>query len=303
LLPKKETLTSKTGDYTKIRFSPDGKRLAVEIRDKGVQDIWVYEIQRESWTRLTFGGAIYIEPVWSPDGRHIVFASFPGGMFWTRSDGSAQPQPLTQSKADGAIQAPISFSPDGKRVAYYATESGGQPQLWTLPVEDTGGQLKAGTPERFLSTKFTDVDPTFSPDGHWLAYVSDATGKREVYVRPFPQPDPSKPGAQGGQWQISNAGGVEPVWSSNGRDLLYRTRDQIMAASYSVKGGTFVQEKPRVWLAKLSGSRLWDLHPDGKRVAVVMPVSTPDASAPKAEHEVVFLVNFFDDLRRRAPLK
>jgi Tol biopolymer transport system component len=287
----KNTLSPKPGLYTVIRFSPDGKRLAVEVREGGDQDIWVYEWQRDTWTKLTFGKGFYIEPVWSPDGRYIVFGSFSSGMFWTRADGAGQPQPLIHSKS---IQGPLSFTPDGKRLAYF--EDDPSSQIWTVPIEDTGGQWKAGTPERFLTTKFADVDPMFSPDGHWLAYMSNESGKNEVYVRTFPQPA----SGQGGKWVISTTGGQNPVWSRNGRELLYQAGDQIMSVSYTTKGDSFVPDKPRVWLAKLGGTQ-WDLAPDGKRIAVVTPMSTPET--PKADHEVVFLQNFFDELRRRAPLR
>ena len=115
-----------------------------------------------------------------------------------------------------------------------------------------------------------------------------------MYVRAFPPPS----SGQGGRWQISNSGGTGPRWSRSGHELLYLSGDQILAASYTVNGDTFVAEKPRVWIAKLGGT-LWDLAPDGKRVAVVTPVES--AEAPKQEHEVVFLLNFFDELRRRVP--
>jgi dipeptidyl aminopeptidase/acylaminoacyl peptidase len=159
-----------------------------------------------------------------------------------------------------------------------------------VPLEEANGQMQAGKPEQFLKSQFADLDPEFSPDGKWLAYVSNATGSNEVYVRAFPD--------AGGQWQISNNGGTQAVWSRNGHDLLYQSGDQIMAVSYTLKGDSFVPDKPRVWLAKLGGNE-WDLAPDGKRVAVVMPVGTPEA--PKQDHEVVFLENFFDYLRRRVP--
>jgi hypothetical protein len=122
----------------------------------------------------------------------------------------------------------------------------------------------------------------------------------EVYVRAFPPPS----SGPGGKWQISNTGGTEPRWSQTVHELLYRSGDQIMAASYTVKGDTLVAEKPRVWIAKLGATTgspgPWDLAPDGKRVAVVTPVES--AEAPQQEHEVVFLQNFFDELRRRMPL-
>ena len=166
-----------------------------------------------------------------------------------------------------------------------------------MPLEDQGGQLKAGTPEPFLKSSFSDQAPSFSPDGRWLAYQSNESGTNEVYVRAFPPPS----SGQGGKWQISNSGGTAPRWSRSGHELLYQSGDQIMAASYTVNGDTFVAEKPRVWIAKLGGTAVWDLAPDGKRVAVVTPVESADA--PKQEHEVVFLQNFFDELRRRVPLE
>jgi Tol biopolymer transport system component len=164
-----------------------------------------------------------------------------------------------------------------------------------VPFEDAGGHLKAGNPEQFLKSSFNDVFPAFSPDGRWLSYRTNESGGSEVFVRAFPPPS----SGQGGRWQISNTGGDFPHWSRNGHDLLYQSGDQIMAASYTVKGDTFVAEKPRLWLAKLGGT-MWDLAPDGKRVLVLKPVESADG-APKQEHEVVFIENFFDELRRKVP--
>jgi WD40-like Beta Propeller Repeat len=168
------------------------------------------------------------------------------------------------------------------------------PQIWTVPLEETNGQMKAGKPEQFHKSEFLEQDPVFSPDGRWLAYSSNATGAPEVYVRAFPPPA----SGQGGQTPISNSGGQGPMWTSN--DLLSQSGDQIMAVSYTVQGDTFVADKPRAWPAKLGGARAFGLAPDGKRVAVMTPAETSEA--PKADHEVVFLENFFDELRRRVPL-
>ena len=121
---KKEPLLAKPGTYGDLSLSPDGKRLAVDGRGGSSRDIWVYDPQRDAMTRLTFGGGIYVDPIWSPDGRYVVFGSGTGGMFWTRADGAGQPRTLTQSKND----QPSSFSPDGKRLAYneFNSESGCQ---------------------------------------------------------------------------------------------------------------------------------------------------------------------------------
>jgi hypothetical protein len=224
-------------------------------------------------------------------------------MFQTRADGASQPLALTASTA---VQYPWSFTSDGTRLAYH--ELAGMRQLWTLPLQDEGGRLKAGTPEPFLKSGSNDVAPSFSPDGRWLAYQSNESGTNEVYVRAFSPPSASSPGSagQGGKWQISNAGGTQPRWSRSGHDLIYQSGDQLMAASYTASGDTFVAEKPRLWMATIgSGGSLfdnaaWDLAPDGKRVIVAVPVESSEA--PKPEHEVVFLQNFVDELRRRVPL-
>jgi hypothetical protein len=150
--------------------------------------------------------------------------------------------------------------------------------------------MKAATPEQFLKSAFSDRSPAFSPDGKWLAYVSNSSGTDEAYVRAFPD--------NGSLWRISSNGGQNPIWSRTGHDLLYQAGDQEMAVSYSANGSTFVAEKPRVWLAKVGGTA-FDLSPDGKRLVVLTPVDSPDA--PKAEHEVVLLQNFFDELRRKVP--
>src|SRR5262249_17822522 len=158
------------------------------------------------------------------------FGSY-AGIFWTRADGSGQPQPLLAGKA---IDVASSFTTDGKRLAYsqFGEGSSRNTQIWTVSVSDEGGTLRAGSPDRFLETQFFDYVPKFSPDGRWLAYVSSEEGRQEVYVRPFPAPA----SGQGGKWQISNSGGTSPVWSKNGAELLYRSNDQIMDVSYVVKG-------------------------------------------------------------------
>jgi len=286
---KKQPLVSKPGAYTGLRFSPDGKKLALQIAEGERKDVWVYDIQRESMTRLTSDALDHI-PEWSPDGRHIAFGSSTGGIYVTRSDGAIQPQPLLPGKA---LQFPDSFSQDGKRLAY--TELTASLQIWTVPLEEQGGQLKAGQPEQFLKSQSINAAARFSPDGHWLAYASSESGKVEVYVRPYP---PTASG-QGGKWQISNGGATSaPMWAHNGREIYYQQGDQILAVSYTANGDAFVAEKPRVWISKLGGT-VADVAPDDKRVAVITPVESTEA--PKQDHEIVMLLNFFDEVRRRVP--
>jgi len=189
---------------------------------------------------------------------------------------------------------PTSFSKDGKRLAFYQIE--GNPQIWSLPIGDEGGSLKAGKPTRFLTTQFVDLDPMFSPDGRWIAYASNESGRLEVYVRAF---SGSASGNEG-KWQISNSGGSSPAWSPNGRELLYVAGGQIMSVDYKVNGDSFVADKPRVWAADASTPTGFDIAPDGKRLALLLPAATQQP-APQ-EHTIVLIQNFFDELRRRAPI-
>ena len=285
-----DPLLSRPGIYISPRFSPDGTRLATMVMEQGATDLSVYDLRRDAMTRLaSVGGPAGL--VWSPDGRYVLFGTVRNGILWTRADGASEPRPLTGTKTN---QAPLSITSDGKRLAY--SEYTGRAQVWTVPLEETNGQMRAGKPEQLLKSPFAEVSAAFSPDGKWLAYCSNATGNYEVFVQAFPDGT--------GRWQVSSNGGAFPVWSPNGRDLLYQSGDQIMAVAWTAKGDRFVAEKPRVWLAKLGAFRAgfgtaWDLAPDGKRLAVVTPAETP--GAPKQDHEVVMLLNFSDELRRRVP--
>jgi serine/threonine-protein kinase len=152
----------------------------------------------------------------------------------------------------------------------------------------------------FLRTPFDNRYPAFSPDGRWLAYVSNEGGTYQVYVRAFQD--------NGGKWQISNAGGAYPLWSRGGNELFFRTADsQIMTVSYSTAGDSFAAGKPRLWSEKhlvnfgLIGTASYDVAPDGKRVVALIPAET--AESQWGQNHVTFLLNFFDELRRKVPFE
>jgi hypothetical protein len=294
---KMEPLISKPGFYAFPRLSPDGKRLALSVSDstQTQADIWIYELQRDLMRRLTSGGR-YTRPVWSPDGHYLVFgsSSSPGGLFWIRDDGAGQARPLTT----GGEQYPSSFDRDGKRLAF-SQPSGPEGLAWILPVALENGQLPtAGKPERIPDNSrrgYRDPVPVFSPDGRWLAYTA-GSGQPEVWVQ--------LASGEGTRIQISSNGQF-PVWSRANDELLYRSRDHVMAVSYSVAGNMFTPGKERIW-SKLDpavqgvAGREFDLAPDGKHLVVLSLAKTPDLN--KTDQEVVLLLNFFDYLRQHVPI-
>ena len=292
---KTQPLLASPDRYHTPRFSPDGKRLAFSAGSGSDEDIWVKDLDRDRPSRLTVLGANR-SPVWTPDGKNIVFQSTnpsAPGLYSVRSDGSGEPQPLTDGKLN---EIPYSFSPDGKRLAFQQTSNGGGLDIFTAPIEPDPSRgadgVRLGKPEPFLGTPFVETDPAFSPDGRWLAYESNESGTFGVYVRPFPGSE--------GKWQISDGGGRFPVWSRDGRELLFESMDgHVMAASYNVKGASFAAGRPRMWTdIRLRGS--YDLAPDGKRLAA-MVAEKPGGEKPPTH--LTFLLNFIDELRRRAPVK
>ncbi len=289
---KKEPLFS-SPNLASPRFSPDGKRLA--FSGAGIS---VYDLARGAVTRLTADGSPSHQfPVWTPDGSHVVYSSV-DGIWSVRSDGSGEPQLLHRPTTGNAV--PWSFSPDGRRLAFYQPGPGGH-DLWTLPLDPANpDRPKPAPPELFLATRADHLEPSFSPDGKWLAYSANEGGVNHVFVRPFPE------GAQGGgQAQISTDPGRFPVWSRTSRELFYVAfDDRIMVVPYTASGQSFTPGKARFWaggpLAITGYASPYDLAPDGKRFAVT-PAADRSNRGEKANLHLTFLLNFFDELERRFP--
>ncbi len=233
--------------YTSLRLSPDGKKAALRVAG----DIWIYEIERDTLTRLTFDGTNDF-PIWSPDGRTIAFVSFRSGsmnMYQKPADGSiaetalaASPQPRVAS----------SFSPDGRTLVFTELDPVRKEDLWLLPLDG------AQKPIPFLQTPYAESFAAFSPDGKWLAYDSDESGRHEVYIRPYPGP--------GGKWQISSEGGRWPRWRRDGQELFYWRDNKTMAVSVETKSG-FSAGKPAL-LFEGAFAEI-DVAPDGQRFLVI----------------------------------
>jgi eukaryotic-like serine/threonine-protein kinase len=279
-------------DWRAPQFSPDGKRIAFHLDDGRQLDIYTYEWARDFTTRLTFNPAVDSYPVWSPDGRTIVFSSSRGGkqlanLYWLSADGSGEPHRLTESD-DRQIAS--SWHPSGN----LAVDQQIARQRWdlmVLPMEVSGSGWKAGTPTRVLDHVSQRPGAVFSSDGRWLAYMSNESGRSEVFVRPFAGPGVPR--------RVSTSGGRIPTWSRRRNELFYLSPDShLMVVSYTVDGNTFRANPPQKWseqpINERPTTRPFDLHPDGDRFVV----SGDLASTPKVD-KVILVPNFLDEVRRR----
>jgi serine/threonine protein kinase/Tol biopolymer transport system component len=301
-------LRSAKSDWANPRFSPGGDKLAMDIADGNHRNIWVYDIRRETLTQLTFGEGQEQRPAWTPDGRHIVFASdrdHPGtlNIYWTNADGTGAVTRLTDSSES---QVPYSWHPSGRFLAFHVLRVATLGDLMILPMDgDAARGWTPGKPTTFLETAAGEGSPMFSPDGRWIAYTLAEAGVgygsgngngADVYVRPFPGP--------GGPWRVSTEGGGFPHWSASTHELLFVDPGQniVMAAPYTVVGDSFQVDKPHVWsptaIRPTTGAYPYDIHPDGKRLAVA-----PAGQRAAVQDKVVFVFNFFDYLRKIAPGK
>ena len=285
-----EPLPFPPGDNT-VRVSPDGKRVLVSrrgMKGPGI-DLWVYDLERGTQRRLTDEKGLEWWGLWTPDGRSVVYSSSRNdpimNLYWKPADGSGDEEILVES--DYLSLNPFSWSADGELLAF---------QEQNHPTTGTDIWVLAdGEPRPFLRTKNEEVHPTFSPDGRWLAYVSDESGRWEVSVQPYPGP--------GAVTQISTDGGFEPVWSPDGREIYYRRESggQVMAVSFVPDEPSPRVGKPRLLFeGRYRGGqrygRTYDLAPDGERFLMIQ-----DGEPPPPQPQYNIVLNWFEELKRLVP--
>ena len=198
------------------KFSPDGHRVAIDIGLANSRDVWVYDTERDVATRLTFAGTDNAGAVWSPDGQYVAYRSNRGArsvrnVYAQRADGSGEAVALT---AGNISSTPTSWHPSGRYLAVSQTLPGQFSDVMVLAVErSASGVISPGAIEPLVASPALEGSAKFSPDGRWLAYASNESGRNEIYVRPFP--------GSSGKWQVTNAGGGSVEWSSARQELVY----------------------------------------------------------------------------------
>src|SRR5262249_26912364 len=285
------------GAYADLALSPDGHLAAVTLPDavQTTRDIWIVDLVRGVRTRFTFDQADDLSPVWSPDGNRIVFGSRRKGHFdlYVKPSGGAGAEEVLY--ADDVDKIPTSWSADGHFILFStfsasstvpsALGTTGGTDIWVLP---TTGDRKAYP---FVASRFNEAFGRFSPDGRWVTYASNESGRNEVYAVPFPGP--------GGKWEISTEGGSFPRFRSDGREILYRvlSSGQIASAAVHVDGSSLVVgDVKNLFFASQGGSRnFFELAPDGQRV-LVNSAAQPDASS--AARPLTVVVNWLAAVRR-----
>ncbi len=284
--------------YTYPRISPDGGRVALDVRDQQL-DIWVWDFMRETLTRLTFDGDEDEFPAWSPDGKRLAFSRGSGGgtsLFWVAADGTGAVERLAEGK--GQI-FPAFFAPDASRIVVFgAAASAGENDdiaIVSLTADGAGGSAKR-EPRPLMQTTFRERNPSLSPDGRWMAYESNESGRDEIYVRPFPD-------VEGGRWQVSTGGGGQPVWARNGRELFYRSGNAFMPVAVQA-GPSFAAGNPKALFEGQyvagPGGRSYDVSPDGQQFLLIKAaVAAGSEEVPPARFIIV--ENWFEELRRLVP--
>ncbi len=261
--------------YGDPALSPDGTKAVVDRSDsQGNSSLWLFDFSRGTSARFTFGSRDGY-PVWSPDGKHVIFISSGSngsrGLYWKPANGAAGEELLLKS----SVSRPTDVSRDGRFLLYDTLSSKTGSDFWVLPLQ---GDRK---PFPFLSTKSNEYEGHFSPDGHWVAYLSDESGSTEVYVRPFsPNPNAADASGAGPKWQVSYGGGYEPRWSADGKELYYLTLDGKLMEVDVTTSPTFQAGTPKLLFQgpPLVGGA-GDYTANGKRFLFLAPVKNNESQA------------------------
>jgi Tol biopolymer transport system component/predicted Ser/Thr protein kinase len=259
-------------DYQQLRLSPDGRRLAVSYES----DIWIFDTERGTRARFTFEGDTG-NPVWSPDGMYVTYSSYAtNAIARKRADGTGEAETLLLNPYPAI---PCSWSPDGNVLAFYAIEESAQRDIWFLPLEGDR------TPISLIETPFDERLPSFSPDGRWVAYVSNESGRNEVYLQPYTAPR--------GKVVVSTDGGNQPVWCPEGGELFYSKGDQMVAVAVETAPTLDIGTPHVLFEGQFSGS--YDVSPDCQRFVMKRELRG------EAHRQLNVVLNWYEELKRLVP--
>jgi eukaryotic-like serine/threonine-protein kinase len=282
---REEPIAAPPRAYSYPRLSPDGTQVALDIRDQE-NDVWIWSVARGTLTRFTFERVLDRAPVWSADGRRILFESDRAGngsLFWQSADGTGKAEQLVE----GASPFPSGVSPDGTRALFY----GSQNDVMSVMLDGTRRV------EPLVQTPFVERNATVSPDGRWMAYESNASTRLEIYVRPYPN-------VSTGQWQVSTNGGTRPLWAHSGRELFYLAPDgALMRVSVEASAAWAAGVPTRLFTgpyldADTSGfnGRTYDISLDDRRFLMIKDQDTRAATGPS----LIVVEHWTEELKKLA---
>ena len=292
---QEEPIAADPRPYFEVQLSPDARNVVVDVRESDDSDLWIYDLVRDTSTRLTFDPARDIWPLWTPGGERVVFSSTRGGenpnLYWKAANGIGPVERLTTSES---VQAAHSFAPDGRLV--FGDDR--IDRLVDLHVMSMDGERSTDV---LVQTDFRDAKADVSPDGRWMAHVSDESGISNVYVRPFPNVDD-------GRWQISRNGGYMPQWAPDSRGLFYLTpitdgRVEMMAVANDTEP-TFRPGNPvplfegPYFAGTTAQHHVFDVSPDGQRFLMIKREATDETTSG----EVILVQNWLEELKRLVPV-
>jgi serine/threonine-protein kinase len=278
--------------YTYPRLSPDGTRVAIDVRDQE-NDIWIWNLEHKTLTRFTFDPALDRSPVWTPDGRRLVFSSDragPANIYWQLSDGTGTPERLTKSPVSYFAN---SISPDGAQLVIRMNAPGST----DLMAVSLGPNHEV---RPLIQSPFNEDDGEISPDGRWLAYQSNESGRSEVYVRPFPN-------IEAGRWLVSTNGGMQALWARSSQELFYLDLTGALMSVRVTPGETWRTDSPiklfgarQYFGTAIISGRTYDVSADGQRFLMIKPVESDATTAPS---QIVVVQHFDEELKRLVPTK